>query len=313
MHPYAGRLIDERPDRGAMTPERKERHMDARKAERLMHELTAAILQNQLPNMVDMEALEDAGYKFERRRYDFAGMDGIKFKHPDGTVRYLTIEGGAVADYDGDSVALFAELMKMTDGVNSRAMLNRIGERSKGIIEPALQSRLYAKLAPLWSKYPEPEPEKAPEPEPEREPEEDKTAEEEEDDMSMKQTIDEQGKRIEELMAELERMKAEAAKAAEPEQPKAKRSTKKAAESKADMAEEVSMSALLERMRKWCADRKDVVAIRKNDRLVTPVRIEGATKPYKDELKELGFRYARKGFWYYGPKEAERQGKRVVA
>ncbi len=26
MPPYAGRLIDERPDRGAMTPERKERY-----------------------------------------------------------------------------------------------------------------------------------------------------------------------------------------------------------------------------------------------------------------------------------------------
>lgn len=310
MLPYAGRLIDERPDRGAMTPERKERHMDARKAERLMRELTAAILKNQLPNMVDMEALEDAGYKFERRRYDPAGMDGIKFKHPNGTVRYLTIEDGAVADYDGGSVELFVKLMEAVDKADSRAALNDIGERSKGLTEAALQSRLYAKLAPLWSKYPEPEPEKAPEPEPEREPEEDKTTEKEEDDMSMKQTIDEQNKRIEELMAELERMKAEAA---EPEQPKAKRSTKKAAESKADVAEEVSMSALLERMRKWCADRKDVVAIRKNDRLVTPVRIEGDTRPYKDELKELGFRYARKGFWYYGPKEAERQGKKVVA
>lgn len=287
--------------------------MDARKAERLMQELTAAILKNQLPNMVDMEALEDAGYKFERRRYDSAGMDGIKFKHPDGTVRYLTMENGAVADYDGGSVALFVELMEAVDKADSRAALNDIGERSKGLTESAFQSRLYAKLAPLWSEYPEPEPEKAPEPEPEREPEEDKTIEEEEDDMSMKQTIDEQNKRIEELMAELERMKAEAAKAAEPERQKARRSTKKAAESKADVAEEVSMSALLERMRKWCADRKDVVAIRKNDRLVTPVRIEGATKPYKDELKELGFRYARKGFWYYGPKEAERQGKKAIA
>ncbi len=262
-----------------------------------MRELTAAILKNQLPSMADMEALEDAGYRFERRRYDSAGMDGIKFKHPNGTVRYLTIEDGAVADYDGGSVALFAELMEAADKADSRAVLDDIGERSRSLTESALQSRLYAKLAPLWSKFPEPEPAKAPEPEPA------KTTEEEEDDMNMKQTIDEQSKRIEELMAELERMKAEAAKP-EPE---------KAAESKADVAEEISMSALLERMRKWCADRQDVVAIRKNGRLVTPVRIEGATKPYKDELKALGFRYARKGFWYYGPKEAERQGKQVVA
>ena len=280
--------------------------MDAKKAERLMQELTAAILRNQLPSMADMEALEDAGYKFERRRYDSVGMDGIKFKHPNGTVRYLTIEDAAVADYDGGSVALFAELTEAADKADSRAVLNDIGERSRSLTESALQSRLYAKLAPLWSKFPEPEPAKAPEPEPA------KTTEEEEDDMDMKQTIDEQSKRIEGLMAELERMKAEAVKPEpepEPEKPKAK----KAAESKADVAEEVSMSALLERMRKWCADRKDVVAIRKNDRLVTPVRIEGATKPYKDELKALGFRYARKGFWYYGPKEAERQGKQVVA
>lgn len=80
-----------------------------------------------------------------------------------------------------------------------------------------------------------------------------------------------------------------------------------------EVAATVSLSALTEQMQAWCKDRENVSARRKNEQLCTPVRVEGDTKPYKDELTELGFRYSKKGFWYYGEKEAQKQGKRVVA
>ena len=80
-----------------------------------------------------------------------------------------------------------------------------------------------------------------------------------------------------------------------------------------EVAATVSLSALTEQMQAWCKDRENVSARRKNEQLCTPVRVEGDTKPYKEELTELGFRYSKKGFWYYGEKEAQKQGKRVVA
>ena len=56
----------------------------------------------------------------------------------------------------------------------------------------------------------------------------------------------------------------------------------------------------LETMQEWCASRGNVIATQKREGCC--IWVEGETKPYKEELKELGFRWgkARKA-WYYTP------------
>lgn len=76
---------------------------------------------------------------------------------------------------------------------------------------------------------------------------------------------------------------------------------------------EVRLADLLATMQAWCKERPNTSAYRLNDLTETAVRVVGETKPYEKELNELGFRWSRKGFWYYGPQQAQRQDKKVVA
>ena len=94
-----------------------------------------------------------------------------------------------------------------------------------------------------------------------------------------------------------------------PAKPKAKAPKKRAKKP----SNEVRLADLLVTMQEWCGSRPNTSAYRLNELAETAVRVVGETKPYEKELNELGFRWSRKGFWYYGPQQAERQGKKVVA
>jgi len=76
---------------------------------------------------------------------------------------------------------------------------------------------------------------------------------------------------------------------------KAKKKQKKGAK--------VTLESFLAKMQEWCADKPNVSAYRKNEQECTPVRVVGETKPYKEELTEMGLRWSGKGFWYFGPRE----------
>ena len=56
----------------------------------------------------------------------------------------------------------------------------------------------------------------------------------------------------------------------------------------------------LETMREWCKERENVCATMAAGAGAT-VKIHGDTKPYKDELKTIGFRWSKKGFWWAYP------------
>lgn len=90
------------------------------------------------------------------------------------------------------------------------------------------------------------------------------------------------------------------AKSAKPKAPKPHAKPKQV-----EAAAEVS----LETMRKWCKKRPNTVATQVRDDC--PIWIEGETKTYQAELKELGFRWAprRKG-WYFGEKERQAKANR---
>jgi len=74
-----------------------------------------------------------------------------------------------------------------------------------------------------------------------------------------------------------------------------------------DMAGTVSLDCILEEMQEWCKDKPNVSAYRKNKQPSTPVRVAGETKPYQEELSEMGFRWSQKGFWYMGQRELARR------
>ena len=64
--------------------------------------------------------------------------------------------------------------------------------------------------------------------------------------------------------------------------------------------EKVAMEVTIETMREWCKARENVVATQANGKGAC-VKVHGDTKPYRDELKELGFKWSRKGFWWAKP------------
>ena len=94
--------------------------------------------------------------------------------------------------------------------------------------------------------------------------------------------------------------KPKATKSAKPKAPKPPAKPKQV-----EAAAEVS----LETMRKWCKSRPNTVATQVREDC--PIWVEGETKPYQAELKELGFRWAprRKG-WYFGEKERQAKANR---
>ena len=110
-------------------------------------------------------------------------------------------------------------------------------------------------------------------------------------------------KRIEELEAELAKRNAELESVwkeneqlkRKPEVPKPEPKPK--AEPKADMPTAIT----LETMQVWAGER-NLIATQK--RPGTCIWVEGESKPYADELKELGFRFAKKRkSWYLTPAE----------
>lgn len=76
----------------------------------------------------------------------------------------------------------------------------------------------------------------------------------------------------------------------------AKKETKAKDESTTESADAVT----LESMRKWCAERENVVAMQRKGKGAV-IRVEGETKRYRDELCGLGFKWSRKGFWWLKP------------
>ena len=91
-----------------------------------------------------------------------------------------------------------------------------------------------------------------------------------------------------------------------------KQKTPKAPKKPAAKPEKPAIPSVVEMLgiaQKWCKGKENVVAFRKNDLPETPVRVTGETKPYKEELNGMGFRWSPKGFWYYGPKEQARLAK----
>ena len=60
---------------------------------------------------------------------------------------------------------------------------------------------------------------------------------------------------------------------------------------------EQAVAVSLEFMRAWCGERSDVIATQKREGCC--IWVEGSTKPYADELAELGFRWSRgRKAWY---------------
>ena len=91
--------------------------------------------------------------------------------------------------------------------------------------------------------------------------------------------------------------------------------TAKAISDAAMAAETVSLSELLVEMRGWCKERDNVIAERKDDNM-SCVRILGVKRSDQATQKELadkGFRWSKKGFWYYGEVQARAQGKVAIA
>ena len=105
------------------------------------------------------------------------------------------------------------------------------------------------------------------------------------------ETVDPIDKRVAEMKAELAEKK------------KAKRAAKKAAKAapKPEPKPETAIAVSLETMQAWCKERNDVIATQKREGCC--IWVEGATKPYRDELVGLGFRWGKKRrAWYYDPK-----------
>lgn len=91
--------------------------------------------------------------------------------------------------------------------------------------------------------------------------------------------------------------------------------TAKAISDAAAAAETVSLSELLVEMRGWCKKHDNVIAERKDDNM-SCVRILGVKRSDQATQKELadkGFRWSKKGFWYYGEVQARAQGKVAIA
>ena len=116
-------------------------------------------------------------------------------------------------------------------------------------------------------------------------------------------------KRIAELEAELKKRNAELDEVwKENERLKAAKQASKAPEPKAEpkpapksgevAPAEISLAA----MEKWC-EGKGLIASQKREGCC--IWVEGESKPYADELKEMGFRFAKKRkSWYLDPKQA---------
>ena len=65
--------------------------------------------------------------------------------------------------------------------------------------------------------------------------------------------------------------------------------------------EDAAAVVSLEYMKAWCSEREDVIATQKREGCC--IWVEGVTKPYQAELKELGFRWGKsRKAWYFDPK-----------
>lgn len=100
-------------------------------------------------------------------------------------------------------------------------------------------------------------------------------------------------KRIAELEEELRKAKQPTvAEKPKPEKPKAPKPPKQA---------EAAIEISLEFMREWC-EGKNVVATQKREGCC--IWVKGDSKPYQEELKDMGFRWAKHKGWYFDPKRA---------
>lgn len=85
---------------------------------------------------------------------------------------------------------------------------------------------------------------------------------------------------------------------------KVERKPKAAAKPKAAKPEpkhDDAITVSLTYMKAWCAEREDVLATQKHEGCC--IWVEGITKPYQAELKELGFRWGKsRKAWYFDPK-----------
>ena len=124
-----------------------------------------------------------------------------------------------------------------------------------------------------------------------------KPTKKEDNDMELK-------KRIEELEAELAKRNAELESVWKENEQLKRKSEEPKPEPKAKTPEpkaDVPTTVTLETMQAWC-DGKGLIATQKREG--TCIWVEGASKPYADELKELGFRFAKKRkSWYLTPAE----------
>ena len=108
-------------------------------------------------------------------------------------------------------------------------------------------------------------------------------------------------KRIEELEAKLKAMSEELEQVWK-ENAKLKAKTKPATEKETEVATEHATEVSLKAMQEWC-EGKGLVATQKHEK--TCIWVEGESTPYKDELVEMGFRFAKKRkSWYFDPKRA---------
>ena len=103
-----------------------------------------------------------------------------------------------------------------------------------------------------------------------------------------------------------EKPKEEAPKAEKPKAPAKKKpaAKPKAAKPKPEPKhEDAAVVVSLDYMRAWCSEREDVLATQKREGCC--IWVEGITKPYQAELKELGFRWGKsRKAWYFDTKRA---------
>lgn len=98
-----------------------------------------------------------------------------------------------------------------------------------------------------------------------------------------------------------ERKASETMKKSRKKQPK-KGATQKTAKKPAakKTIEKTAAIVSLETMKAWCAERENVIATQKREG--ASIRVYGETKPYREELLQLGFRWTpNKQFWYAKP------------
>ena len=123
----------------------------------------------------------------------------------------------------------------------------------------------------------------------------------EEPNMELKNRIEELEQELKKAHAELEEVWKENAtlKAKAPEKPQGETQSAQAAEPDPDKAKDAAAAVSLQTMQAWAKER-GLVATQKNEG--SCIWVEGESKPYAEELKDLGFRFAKKRkSWYFTP------------